>query len=174
MDEILASSFKTIFDQVDYDAIKRDVDEIGFDRFVEECARLSGVTGAAAGLGGALTMVVGVPASIINNIAQQFRITLAAIYGRGGALDKPSFDEFMRIVGASLGIPVGMKMGNAILISIANSMLARLGASSVGVMIPLIGAVIGGGLSYHYIKSIGTCLKTLDMGCEGAPLAKAA
>lgn len=163
MEEVLATSFRTVFDHLDHEAVRAEVDAVGFDRFVEESARLAGVTGAVAGLGGALTMIVGLPASIINNVAQQFRVTLAAVYVQQGGDTAPDFDAFMRVVGRSLGLDLEHSLTNSVLITIAHNILARLGASAAGAMIPVLGAFIGGGLSYGFIKGIGRSLKALDL-----------
>lgn len=99
----------------------------------------------------------------INNVAQQFRVTLAALHVQNGDAAAPDFDAFMRVVGRSLGLDMEHSLTNSVLISIAHNILARLGASASGSMIPLLGAFIGGGLSYGFIKGIGKSLKALDL-----------
>ena len=78
--KFIAESFYQVFDSIDEFAIKKGVDEMGIDKFISHCALLAAGTGAANGLGGFTTMIVGVPVDVVNNIFQQFRVTLAVIY----------------------------------------------------------------------------------------------
>ena len=77
-------AFRRIFDRVDKVAVKRGVDEMGLSAFIKHCARLAATTGVVSGFGGVATMVVGVPADMLNCLTQQFRVTLAVIYAKSG------------------------------------------------------------------------------------------
>ena len=86
MDEktLLAESFKKVFESMDKLAVKKGVDKMGIDKYINHCALLAGETGADRGLGGGATMLVGLPVDLINNIVLQFRVTLGVIYHKKG------------------------------------------------------------------------------------------
>src|SRR5579872_1958045 len=77
-------AFRKIFDRVDKAAVKKSVDEMGLNRFIKRCARRAAATGFVSGSGGVATLVVGLPADVLNNLTQQFRVTLAVIYAKTG------------------------------------------------------------------------------------------
>jgi len=157
--EFIAESFEKVFDSIDEFAIKKGVDEMGIDKFISHCATLAAGTGAASGFGGFTTMIVGVPADVVNNIFQQFRVTLAVIYHKKG-IYRVSFGDFMKIVGVSLGVEAGATLTKAILLSIARKILAR---STAGKLMPLVGAPIGAFVNYQFIQFIGKAVKQIDM-----------
>jgi len=159
---IIADNFRKLFDQLQNEHIKETVDEIGIDAFINRCSLYAGTSGAAAGFGGFATMVVGVPLDVINNVFQQFRVTLAVIYHKKG-IYKPSFTEFMKIVGLSVGVEMGATVGKSVMIAIARQIIVRMTASSAGKAIPFFGAFIGGSVNYGFIKLIGAAVKQLNM-----------
>ncbi len=159
---LLVDSFKKVFESMNNEGIKESVDKNGIDHFISNCALLAATTGAASGFGGFTTMVVGVPADVINNVIQQFRVTLGVIYYKKGVY-KVSFSEFMTIVGLSVGVEVGVSITKSVMISIANKILIRLSASTAGKAIPFLGAAIGGSVNYGFIKAIGAAVKKVDM-----------
>ncbi len=164
---IIAGNFKKLYDQLQNEDIKETVDDIGIDAFIDKCARYAAMSGAAAGFAGFATMVVGVPLDVVNNVFQQFRVTLAVLYHKKG-IYKPSFAEFMTIVGLSVGVEVGATIGKSVMIAIARQILVRMTASTAGKAIPFFGAVIGGSVNYGFIKLIGTSVKQLNMDSVGA------
>lgn len=133
---------------------------MGLDGFIEHCARLAAGTGALSGMGGAVTMVVGIPADLLNNVTQQFRVTLAVIYYQRGSYNI-GFEEFMSIVAVSIGVEAGAVMTRAVLTRVAEKLLIRMGEKAAGRMIPFAGAVIGGLTNYLFIKGIGKTVKQL-------------
>jgi hypothetical protein len=160
--ELIAKSLKQVFDSVDQYAIKKGVDEMGIDKFISHCAGLAAGTGVANGIGGFATMIVGVPVDVVNNIFQQFRVTLAVIYHKKGVY-QVSFTDFIKIVGISLGVEAGATVTQAILINIAGKILARLSASTAGKAIPLVGGLIVGSVNYGFIHFIGKSVQEIDM-----------
>lgn len=152
--------FKKVYDSIDQYGIKKGVDEMGLDGFIKHCARLAASTGAITGMGGAATLIVGIPIDLFNNLTQQFRVTLGVIYDRRGSYTV-SFEEFMSIVAVSLGIEAGMIVTRSALENIAEKLLIRMGASAGGRLIPVMGAVVGGTTNYIFIKSIGASVKKL-------------
>jgi hypothetical protein len=145
--------------------IKEQVDKKGINSYINYCAGLAATTGAVAGVGGAATLVLGIPADVANTIAQQFRVTLAVIYHRTGNYSV-SFEEFMKIVAVSLGVEIGAQgvlFGvNYIVKQVAAELAKRLTARTVGRIIPLVGGVVGGGINFAFIKALGKTLLGLD------------
>ena len=154
--------FKNVYDSIDQYGIKKGVDEMGLDAFIKHCARLAASTGAITGMGGAATMIVGIPVDLFNNLTQQFRVTLGVIYDRRGTYTV-SFEEFMSIVAVSLGIEAGMIATRNALENLAEKLLLRMGASAGSRLIPVMGAVVGGTTNYIFIKSIGASVKRLTL-----------
>ena len=154
--------FRKIFDSINQHGIQKGVDRMGIDGFVEHCARLAASTGAVTGLGGAVTMIVGIPADLFNNLAQQFRVTLGIIYARRGSYTV-SFEELMSVVGISLGLEAGLVLTRSLLENIAEKLLLRMGARIGGRLVPVVGAVVGGTTNYLFIKSVGASVKKLPL-----------
>jgi hypothetical protein len=159
---ILAQSFQKIFESINQFEIKKKVDKMGIDGFINQCAVLAATTGVASGFGGFATMIVGVPFDVINNVLQQFRVTLGVIYYKKGVY-KVSFAELMKIVGVSIGIEVGATLTKSVMINLANKILVRLSASVAGKAVPFLGAAIGGSVNYGFVKAIGATVKRIDM-----------
>ncbi|WP_431882406.1 hypothetical protein [Micromonospora gifhornensis] len=157
----LSNSLEFIHKNLDGFKIKEKVDSMGIDGYINYCALLAAGSGAAAGIGGPITMIVGVPVDVANTVAQQFRVTLAVIYHRTGRY-AVSFPEFMKIVGLSLGVEVGMMGLQQVVRVIAQVILKKLTARAAGRMIPFMGAAVGGGLNYAFIKTIGKTLLAFE------------
>jgi len=154
--------FRRVYDSINQYGIKKGVDEMGIDAFVEHCARLAAGTGAVTGLGGAVTFLIGIPADMVNNLTQQFRVTLGIIYHRRGTYNI-AFDEFMSIVAVSVGVEAGMIMTRGVLEHVAERLLIRMGAKAGGRLIPLVGAVIGGTTNYFFIKGVARSVGRLPL-----------
>ncbi|HEY4109515.1 hypothetical protein [Puia sp.] len=154
--------FRKIFDSINQHGIQKGVDRMGIDGFIEHCARLAASTGAVTGMGGAVTMIVGIPADLFNNFAQQFRVTLGIIYARRGNYNV-SFEELMSVVGVSLGLEAGLLLTREILERVAEKLLLRMGARAGGRLIPVVGAVVGGTTNYLFIKGVGASVKRIPL-----------
>jgi Na+-transporting NADH:ubiquinone oxidoreductase subunit NqrE len=154
--------FRKIFDSINQHGIQKGVDSMGIDGFIEHCARLAASTGAITGMGGAVTMIVGIPADLFNNLAQQFRVTLGIIYARRGSYTV-SFEELMSVVGVSVGLEAGLLLTREILEKVAEKLLLRMGAKVGGRLIPVVGAVVGGTTNYLFIKSVGASVKRIPL-----------
>ncbi|HEY4064759.1 MAG TPA: hypothetical protein VGM30_22805 [Puia sp.] len=152
--------FRRVYDSINRHGIKKGVDEMGIDGFIEHCARLAAGTGAITGMGGAVTMIVGIPADLLNNVTQQFRVTLAVIYDQRGDYHM-GFEEFMSVVAVSIGVETGAVMTRTLLTRVAEKLLIRMGEKAAGRMIPFAGALVGGVTNYLFIKGIGKTLKRL-------------
>jgi hypothetical protein len=153
-----AYAFRRIFDRVDKVAVKRQVDEMGLNGFIKHCAKLAAATGVVSGIGGVATLVVGVPADMVNTITQQFRVTLGAIYAKTGECEV-GFEDFMAIVAVSIGVEAGVMITKAVLTRIAERLLIRLSEKAAARIIPVVGAAIGGTTNYLFIKGIGASVK---------------
>lgn len=160
LNEIL-NSFKFIYNNLDGFNIKKKVDKIGIKPYINYCAGLAASTGAVSGFGGGATLVFSLPADIINTISQQFRVTLAIIYHRTSKYNI-SFKEFMKIVGLSIGVEAGFKGIEFLTMKVAKELLKRLGSRAAGRVIPILGGLVGGGLNFGFIKSVGTSLLSLE------------
>lgn len=161
-DKFLVDAFKEVFESINKNGIKKGVDEKGIDGFIRHCAWLACGTGAACGFGGFGTMIVGVPVDVINNVFQQFRVTLGVIYHKKGTYNV-SFEELMKIVGISVGVEVGATLTKVVMFKIAQQILVRMSVGAAGKIIPLFGAVIGGSVNYMFITGIGASVKKINM-----------
>ena len=151
-------AFRKIFDRVDKDAVKKGVDERGLNGFVRHCARLAATTGFVSGAGGAATLLVGLPADVLNNLTQQFRVTLAVIYAKTGKYEL-GFEDFMTVVAVSIGVEAGVIITKAALVRVAEKLVARLGERTAGRLVPVLGAAIGGTTNYIFIKGIAASVR---------------
>ena len=159
---LLVDSFKKVFEEISQEGIKESVDRKGIKKFSSDCAGLAGLTGAASGFGGFSTILIGVPVDVLNNIVQQFRVTLGIIYHKKGVYNI-SFEEFMKIVGVSLGVEIGASVTKVAMFSIARSIIAKLSVSTAGKAIPFVGAFIGGSVNYGFIKAIAAAVNQINM-----------
>lgn len=151
-------AFRRVFDRVDKAAVKRGVDEMGLNGFIKHCSRLAAATGVVSGVGGVATMVVSVPADMLNCMTQQFRVTLAVIYAKTGDYEV-SFEDFMAIVAISIGVEAGVMITKSVLIRTAERLLVRMSERTAARIVPILGAAIGGATNYFFIKGIGASLK---------------
>ncbi len=151
-------AFRRVFDRVDKAAVKRGVDKRGLNGFIKHCARQAAATGVMSGVGGVATMIVGVPADMVNNLTQQFRVTLGVIYAKTGDYEV-SFEDFMAIVAISIGVEAGVMITKSVLTRIAERLLIRLSERMAARVLPIVGAAIGGTTNYLFIKGIGASLK---------------
>ena len=153
--------FKKIYNHIDQLGIKKGVDEMGIDKFVNQCALLAAGSGAAAGAGGWATMLVGVPLDMANLVAQQFRVTLAITYHQTGRYEW-RFNDFFKIVAASLKVDAGMTITKNVMEEVAEKLLINLGSKTAERMVPVVGAVIGGAANYMFIKRVARQLGNIN------------
>jgi hypothetical protein len=153
-------AFRRVFERVDKVAVRRGVDEMGLNGFINHCARLAGATGFVSGIGGVATMVVGMPADMLNSLTQQFRVTLAVIYAKTGDCEV-SFEDFMAIVAISIGVEAGVMITRSVLTGIAERLLLRMSERTAARFVPILGAAIGGTTNYFFIKGVGASLKRI-------------
>ena len=154
------NGFKQIFDQIDQLNIKKGVDTMGLDKFINQCAYLAAGSGAVSGTGGLLTMMIGMPLDFVNLITQQFRVTMAIMYYNKGSY-KIGFDEFMQLIATSFKIEAGVAVTKTMMESIAEKLLLAFGARATRRLVPIVGAVIGGTANYMFVKKMAEKVKEL-------------
>lgn len=150
--------FKQIFNQIDQLNIKKGVDTMGIDKFINQCALLAAGSGVVTGVGGIGTMLIGTPLDIINLITQQFRVTLAISYHNTGKY-KINFDDFFKIVANSVKADTKLAISKNIMEEVAERMLLNLGSKVSRRLVPVVGGVIGGTVNYLFIKGVAKELK---------------
>ncbi|WP_448698685.1 hypothetical protein ACFGVR_17655 [Mucilaginibacter sp. AW1-3] len=150
--------FEKIFNQIDQLGIKKGVDQMGIDKFTNQCALLAAASGVVTGAGGLTTMLIGVPLDMVNLITQQFRVTMAISYHNTGTY-KLSFDDFFKIVAASLKVDAGVTVTKNIMEEVAEKLLINIGSKTAERLIPVVGAVIGGSANYLFIKRVAATLR---------------
>ncbi|MBK0380299.1 hypothetical protein [Mucilaginibacter segetis] len=157
--------FKQIFNHIDQLNIKKGVDRMGLDKFINQCAYLAAGSGAIAGSGGILTMIVGMPVDFVNLITQQFRVTMAITYYNKGSY-KVSFEQFMTIVATSFKVEAGVAVTKTMMEGIAEKLLMMFGVRTAERLIPVVGAAIGGTTNYLFVKRMAESVKKLKLPDE--------
>jgi hypothetical protein len=160
-DKLSHDGFRQIFDHIDQLSIKKGVDKMGLDKFINQCAYLAAGSGAIAGSGGIITMLVGMPIDFVNLITQQFRVTMAIMYYAKGSY-KIGFDEFMQLVATSFKIEAGVAVTKNMLEGIAEKLLLAFGVRAAERLVPVVGAVIGGTANYIFVKRMAEKVKEIN------------
>lgn len=150
--------FKQIFNHIDQLSIKKGVDTMGLDKFINQCALFAAGSGVVTGIGGIGTMLVGTPLDIVNLITQQFRVTLAVSYYKTGKY-KINFEDFFKIVASSVKADTKLAISKNIMEEVAERMLLSLGSKASRRLVPVVGGVIGGTVNYLFIKGVAKELK---------------
>lgn len=155
--QLSKGGFKQIFNQIDQLGIKKGVDNMGIEKFVNQCALLAAGSGVVTGVGGISTILIGVPLDLANLITQQFRVTLAISYYNTGRY-QIRFDDFFKIVASSLKADTGMVVSKNVMEEVAEKVLVNLGSKTSQRLIPVVGAIIGGTVNYLFIKRVANTL----------------
>lgn len=153
--------FERIFENIDQLGVKKGVDKLGLEKFIDQCAWLAASSGAIAGTGGILTMVVGLPVDFLNLVTQQFRITMAIMYKERGTYEV-DFNDFMQLIATSLKVEASVALTKTMLESTAERLLAVFGARVAERLIPVVGAAIGGTTNYLFIKRMAKSVKQMQ------------
>ncbi|MET3978135.1 hypothetical protein ABIB62_000702 [Mucilaginibacter sp. UYP25] len=161
IDRLSHDGFKQIFEKIDQVSIKKSVDKMGLDKFINKCAYIAAGSGAIAGSGGIMTMLVGMPVDFVNLITQQFRVTMAIMYYAKGSY-RIDFNEFMQLVATSFKIEAGVAVTKTMLEGIAEKLLLAFGVRAAERLVPVVGAVIGGTANYMFIKRMAQKVKELN------------
>lgn len=161
MQNLSHDGFKKIFDSISLIGIKNSVDKRGIEGYINHCARLAAGTGAIGGTGGAITMLASLPIDVINNITQQFRVTLGIIYYNRGTY-QISFEELMAIVATSMKVEAGVAITKTMLEEVAEKLLMKMGSKAAGRLIPVVGAIIGGTANYLFVKGVAKAVQQME------------
>jgi hypothetical protein len=159
-EKLSQDGFRQIFDRIDQFNIKKGVDAMGLDKFINQCAYLAAGSGAISGTGGVITMVVGMPVDFINLVTQQFRVTMGVMYYYKGSY-KIGFEEFMSLVATSFKVEAGVAMSKTMMEGLAEKLLLAFGVRTAERLIPVVGAVIGGTANYLFVKRMAEKVKEL-------------
>ncbi len=159
--KLAEGGFRQIFDHIDQLNIKKGVDKMGLDKFIDQCAYLAAGSGVISGSGGMFTLIAGIPFDFINLITQQFRITMAIMYQRRGGY-QVDFDEFMSLVATSLKVEARVALSKTMMEAIAEKLLMVLGTRTAERLVPVVGAVIGGTANYLFIKRMSESVKKME------------
>jgi hypothetical protein len=112
--------FKKIFDHINQLNIKKGVDKMGIDKFIEQCAYLAAGSGVISGSGGIVTMALGIPLDFANLVTQQFRVTMAIMYYNKGTYQM-DFREFMSMIATSLKVETGVAYCRKVIIDFGHT-----------------------------------------------------
>jgi hypothetical protein len=153
LSSLAKGGFKTLFNHIDQTTIKKGVDEMGIDKFINQCALIAAGSGAASGVGGLATFIVGTPLDMLNLVMQQFRVTMAIRYHNTGVY-KINFVECFRLVASSLKVDAGVTITKTIMEKVAGKIMLVFGRKTAGRLVPVVGAVIGGTANYLFIKRV--------------------
>lgn len=159
-EKLASKGFEQVFDHIDQLKIKKGVDTMGLDKFINQCAYMAAGSGVISGSGGMVTLVAGIPFDFVNLITQQFRVTMAIMYYNKGSYHI-GYEEFMLLVATSLKVEVGVAVSKTMMEGIAEKMLMLLGTRTAERLIPVVGAVIGGTANYLFIKRMAESMKEL-------------
>jgi hypothetical protein len=159
--------FQQIFDRIDQLNIKKGVDKLGIDKFIDQCAYLAAGSGVISGSGGMLTMIIGMPVDFVNLITQQFRVSMAIMYDNRGDYEF-TFHDFMSLIATSLKVEAGITLTKTMMEGIAEKMLLMLGTRTAERMVPIVGAVIGGTTNYLFIKRMARSVQRMQLAWEPA------
>jgi hypothetical protein len=162
LSKLSQEGFRQIFDHIDQLTIKKGVDKMGIDKFINQCAYFAAGSGAISGSGGLLTMIVGVPVDFINLITQQFRVTMAIMYYYRGSFEV-TFEEFFSIVATSLKVEAGLAITKNMMEEVAQKILIKAGAGAAERLVPVAGAVIGGTANFIFIKRLANSVKNIHL-----------
>lgn len=156
--QVSQTSFQQIYSHIDQLRIKKGVDQLGIDKFINQCAFLAAGSGLISGIGGVSTLVVGIPLDMINLVTQQFRVTLAVSYYKTGSYQL-HFDDFIKLLTSSMQGDTGVMVTKKAMEEVSQKLMLNMGTKATKRMVPFVGAVIGGSSNYLFIKRIGESLK---------------
>ena len=172
-DTVLEEVFRALFEEIDTDKIRREVEELKEKapdyaaakhartlarRTALRCAAAGAVTGLPSGLLALGTL----GADLAYLMYQQFRLVLgiAAVYGHEPS-GKERFAEALSCLAYSSGVGIG-KQGVATLLEsataeggvVAEKIGARVLRERLAKFIPVVGAISGGALNYAAVRAV--------------------
>ena len=173
-DSVLEEVFRSLFEEIDTDKIRRDVDTLkakapGFEpkehalMLVRRTAIRCAAAGAVTGLPSGLIAIGSLGADLAYLMYQQFRliIAIAAIYGYEPS-HRERFHEAVSCLAYASGVGIG-KQGIATLVesatveggAVAEKLGARFVRERLSKFIPFVGALSGGALNFVSVRAVG-------------------
>lgn len=173
-DRALIELFHSLFEEIDTDSLKREVetlranspswDPIDHARLLSRRTAIRcAATGALTGLPSGLFAVAALGADLAYLIYQQFRLVLgiAIIYGHEPS-GRERFQEALSCIALGSGVGLG-RQGLAVALEsatveggvLAQKIGSRLLMERAGKVLPVIGAVTAGAMSYWLIRAVG-------------------
>jgi len=173
-DSMLEELFRSIFEEIDTDKLRREVNSLNTAapdldsarrartltrRTAIRCAAAGAVTGLPSGL-----IAIGtLGADLAYLVYQQFRLILgiATIYGHEPS-SRERFSEALHCLAYASGVGIG-KQGLATIIGsatlegglVAEKIGMRFARERLAKIVPLVGAVSGGALNYAAVRAVG-------------------
>lgn len=173
-DSMLEELFRSIFEEIDTDKLRREVNSLNTlapnldsarrartltRRTAIRCAAAGAVTGLPSGL-----IAIGtLGADLAYLVYQQFRLILgiATIYGHEPS-SRERFSEALHCLAYASGVGIG-KQGLATIIGsatlegglVAEKIGMRFARERLAKIVPLVGAVSGGALNYAAVRAVG-------------------
>jgi hypothetical protein len=173
-DSILEEVFRTLFEEIDTDKIRREVSTLKerapeFEpvdharTLVRRTAIRCAAAGAMSGLPSGLIAIGTLGADLVYLMVQQFRliIGIATIYGHE-ASHRERFGEALSCLAYASGVGIG-KQGIATVLesatmeggAVAEKIGARFMRERLAKIIPVVGALSGGALNYMSVRAAG-------------------
>lgn len=172
-DAVLDEVFRSLFEEIDTEKIRREVDELcaaapdaDASRYARTLTRRTAIrcaaAGAVTGLPGGLAAIGALGADLAYLVYQQFRLILgiATIYGHEPSSSE-RFSEALQCLAWASGVGVG-KQGIATMLEVATAeggfVAERIGArvvrARIARLIPFVGAVSAGVLNYAAVCAV--------------------
>jgi hypothetical protein len=173
-DSVLEEVFRSLFEEIDTDKIRRDVDSLRqaaphFDRLqharvlVRRTAIRTAAVGAVTGLPSGLLAIGTLGADLAYLMYQQFRLMLAiaTIYGHEPS-HRERFNEAIACLAYASGVGIG-KQGLASALEaaaieggvVAETIGSRFMRDRLSKVIPFVGALSGGALNFISVRAVG-------------------
>lgn len=173
-DSLLEEVFRSLFEEIDTDKIRHDVDALReaapqFDRvqharvLVRRTAIRTAAVGAVTGLPSGLIAIGSLGADLAYLMYQQFRLMLgiATIYGHEPS-SRERFHEAISCLAYASGVGIGKQgiatvLGAAAIESgvVAENVGARFVRDRLSKAIPFVGALSGGALNFLSVRAVG-------------------
>jgi len=173
-DSVLEEVFRALFEEIDTDRIRKEVDELrqtfpdtASSEYAHKLARRTAIrcaaAGAVTGIPAGLAAIGALGADLAYLIYQQFRLVLAiaTIYGQEPS-HRERFHEAVSCVAYASGVGIG-KQGIATVLesatieggAVAEKIGARFMKERLAKAVPFVGAVSGGALNYWSVRAVG-------------------
>ncbi|MGA7613896.1 MAG: EcsC family protein [Thermoanaerobaculia bacterium] len=173
-DGALIELFRSLFEEIDTEKLRREVDLLRDSRpdfeprdharvLLRRTAMRCAATGAISGVPVGVSAVAALGADLAYLIYQQFRMILgvATVYGREPS-QKERFQEALACVAYGSGVGLS-KHGLAVMLEsatveggmIAEKIGTRLVHERLASLVPLIGVISGGALNYAMVRAVG-------------------